>query len=343
MRCYIRGNTSLYGWTAVNCGALAVSPVPIGVTWSGCLEFDYMGVSVDASKLQKALKAFVGQTRVNAANEMRIQARVLAMRLMNNTQPSPVIGRSRRSNDSLLKQSEKKISAQIGRVYATAPLASWWMANLALRNGRTKTQNARQAARAFASLMRGKISEKTGRLKKPTRSSVQQAQEILDRISSAPLVRTQIGSFDGGTAHKNARFGPSRNVPKNQYLRQVVTNPNALASYVKKKQAMIGLAKAGWASCAEQLGGAKAVRSKDDGRVDLPKWVRRHLKSSEAGSVADYSDAKDRPFIELKNTIRYIGQLISPMTIRKTIDTQVLRMISRLGFIAAAEAKKAGL
>jgi len=302
-----------------------------------------MGAIVDTSKLNRALQAFIGNTKLEAAREMRIQARVLAMRLMQNTQPSPVIGRGARDNETLLKKSQEKVAGQIGRVYKTPALASWWIRNLRLGKGRTRTQNPEQAARAFVRLMRGQISEKTGKRMKPKKAAVTQAQEILDRINRHPLVGTQIGNFDGGEAHRRARFGARQQVPKNQYVRQVVTNEPALLRYIKKRQENIGTAKAGWASCAEQLGGAKAVRSKDDGRVELPAWVRRQLKKRESGSVSDNSTAKVRPFIELKNTVRYIGQLISPAVIQQTIDTQILRMINRLGIIAAAEAKKAGL
>ena len=302
-----------------------------------------MGAIVDTSKLNRALQAFVGNTRLEAAKEMRIQARVLAMRLMQNTQPSPVITRKPQGNDQLLQSAQGKVAAQIGSVYKTAALASWWIRNIRLGRGRTRTQNPQQAARAFAGLMRGQISEKTGKRAKPKKAAVVQAQQILDRINRHPLVGTQIGKFDGGAAHRRARFGPRQQVPKNQFVRQVVTDEPALLRYIKKRQENIGMAKAGWASCAEQLGGAKAVRSKDDGRVELPKWVRRHLKTRESGSVADNSSDKKNPFVELKNTVRYIGQVISPQTIQQTIDTQILRMINRLAIIAAYEAKKAGL
>lgn len=302
-----------------------------------------MGAIVETSKLNKAMQAFIGNTKLEAASEMRIQARVLAMRLMQNTQPSPVIGRGARTNESLLKKSQDKVAGQIGRVYKTPALTGWWIRNIRLGKGKTRTQTPEQAARAFVRLMRGQISEKTGKRMKPKKTAVTQAQEILDRVNRSPLVGTQIGKFDGGAAHQRARFGSRQQVPKNQFVRQVVTDEPAMLRYIKRRQDNIGTAKAGWAACAEQLGGARAVRSKDDGRVDLPKWVRRHLKNRAAGAVTDKSFAADRPFIELKNQVSYAGQVISDQTIRQTIDTQILRMINRLAIIAAAEARKAGL
>lgn len=303
-----------------------------------------MGAIVDTSRLNKALQAFIGSTRLEAAKEMRIQARVLAMRLMQNTQPSPLIGKNRKSNEALEKQSMDKVNRQVRQVYTTPALASYFMSKIKMPRGRTRTQNPQQAARAFLRLMSGRVSEKTGRRQGPKKAAVVQAQEILSRFDRFPFAGwTKIQPFDGGNAHKNARFGPRQNIPKNQFIKVVATNPQAIDRYVKQRQENIGTAKAGWAACAEKLGGAKAVRSKDDGRVELPKWVRRQLRRFFGGDVADYSDAKLNPFIELKNLVSYAGQVISNETIQQTIDTQILRMINRLAIIAAAEAKKAGL
>lgn len=303
-----------------------------------------MGVYVDTAKLNKALQAFIGNTRLEAAKEMRIQARVLAMRLMQNTQPSPLIGRKANGNDALLQQSQDKVNRQIRQVYTSPALASFFISKIKMPRGKTKTQNPKQAARAFVKMLRGNMSEKTGRMARPKQASVVQAQELLQRFDRSPFAAwTKIGPFDGGDAHQKARFGPRQNIPKNQWIKLVVTNPQAIDRYVKQRQENIGTAKAGWASCAEKLGGAKAVRSKDDGRVEMPRWVKRQLSKYLPGDVADYSDAKIKPFIELKNQVSYAGQVISDQTIQQTIDTQILRMINRLAIIAAYEAKKAGL
>jgi hypothetical protein len=303
-----------------------------------------MGAIVDTSKLNKALQAFIGNTKLEAAREMRIQARVLAMRLMQNTQPSPLISRKPKNNDALLKQSSDKVNRQVRQVYTTPALASYFISKIKMPRGRTRTQNPEQAARAFAGLMRGKVSEKTGRMAKPKKAAVVQAQELLGRFDRFPFAAwTKIQPFDGGDLHKKARFGPRQNIPKNQFIKAVVTNPAAIDRYVKKRQENIGTAKAGWAACAEKLGGARAVRSKDDGRVEMPSWVKRQLRKYLPGDIADFSEAKVRPFIELKNLVSYAGQVISDQTIQQTIDTQILRMINRLGIIAAAEARKAGL
>ena len=302
-----------------------------------------MPLKVDLSKLQKAMSAWSGGVSIEAAKEMRTQARVLAMRLMQNTQPSPVIGSSPKNNNMLLEQSKKKIRRQINSVYTSPALASYFISKIKMPRGKTESQNPEQAGRAFAALMRGKVSQKSKRVSGPTKSAIVQAQDILNRFNRHPFMNTRIDKFDGGQAHEKARFGLKQNVPKNQAFRLVVTNEKAVDAYIKKRQENIGVAKAGWAACAQQLGGAKTVRSRDDGRVELPGWVRRQINKSQLGYVSDNSDKKKDPFIELKNNVKYIGQLISPETVQQTIDTQVLRMIKRLSFIASAQARNAGL
>lgn len=288
-----------------------------------------MGLQIDATKLKRALDAFVGQTRLQAAQEMRIQARNLAVRLANVTQP---FGES----EEVKKRSEKKIRTEIGRVYMPTWLASSIIARSSKSPGKSPTQNPRQAARAFSSLVLG-AQKASG--KRKYRGLVD-ADLLLQRLQVKPLIGTLVGRFDAGVAHQAARFGKAQRVPKNQYARQVVTDPAKLEKYIREREARVGVAKSGWAMAAEAISTAGGIKA---GMRGIPAWVRRHVKKYQTGDAADYADAKSRPFVELRNRVRYIFQVISPQTIQRTIDIQILAMIKRLGIIAAAEAKKAGL
>jgi hypothetical protein len=123
-------------------------------------------------------------------------------------------------------------------------------------------------------------------------------------------------------------------VPKNQFVRQIVTKENPLARYFKDKRGNVGIAKSGWAVCAGILGGFRGI----------PKWVYRHTGG---GRVNDKSQtglgAFSKPYVQMTNTIPWINNVISSGTIQKSIDIQVLKMIKRLGIIANYESKKAGL
>jgi len=278
-------------------------------------------LTVDASKLQKALKAFIGNTKAEASKEMRIQARMLCVSLANSTQP---FGKS-----AIAKATgEKAVTRDIDRVYKSGPTAVKDIASLPLPRGKTATQNAKQAAAALAGLLQGRTTGKRGA------KIVSAAQDLLDRINYKPYVNTRIGVFDQGQAHNKARFGRRKSVPKNQFVSQVVTKDSQLTKYFKEKRGNVGIAKSGWAVCAGLLGGFKGI----------PKWVYRHTGG---GRVNDQSGKGlgivSKPFIQMTNTIPWINAVISTATIQKSIDIQITKMIKRLGYITAAESKKAGL
>ena len=278
-------------------------------------------LTVDASKLQKALKAFIGNTKAEASKEMRIQARMLCVSLANSTQPF--------GKDANAKATgEKAVTRDIDRVYKSGSTAVRDIASLPLPRGKTATQNAKQAAAALAGLLQGRTTGKRGA------KIVSAAQDLLDRINYKPYVNTRIGVFDQGQAHNKARFGRRKSVPKNQFVSQVVTKDSQLTKYFKEKRGNVGIAKSGWAVCAGLLGGFKGI----------PKWVYRHTGG---GRVNDQSGRGlgivSKPFIQMTNTIPWINAVISTATIQKSIDIQIIKMIKRLGYITAAESKKAGL
>jgi len=280
-------------------------------------------LTINPIKLQQALKAFVGNTKLEAAKEMRIQARSLCVSLANSTQPFGLNAKAKAIG-------EKAVTRDIDRVYKTGSTAVREIGSLPIPAGKTKTQNAKQAAAALAALVLGKS---FGKGKKGVGAQTA-AQALIDRLNYKPYVYTRIGEFDRGSAHENARFGKNRRVPKNQFVRQVVTKETELARYFKQKRGNVGIAKSGWAVCAGILGGFRGI----------PKWVYRHTGG---GRVVDRSQALigsfSKPYISMTNTIPWIANVISKSTVQKSIDIQVIKMIKRLSIIANYERKKAGL
>ena len=280
-----------------------------------------VSLTVNPIKLQQALKAFIGNTKLQASKEMRIQARNLCVSLANSTQP---FGKDARAKAI----GEKAVTRDIDRVYKTSPTAVREIASLPLPRGKTATQNAKQAAAALAGLLQGRTTGKRGT------QVISEAQKLLNRISSKPYVNTRVGEFDRGAAHENARFGKSKRVSKNQFVSQIVTKESDLAKYFKEKRGNVGIAKSGWAVCAGILGGFRGI----------PRWVYRHTGG---GRVIDRSSVKAglfaKPFISMTNTIPWITNVISQSTIQRSIDIQVIKMIKRLAIIANYERKKAGL
>lgn len=282
-------------------------------------------LTIDATKLQRALNAFIGNTKLEAAKEMRIQARKLCVSLGKATPPFG-------ADTAAKKQGETAVTSDINRVYKTGAGAASEIAKLSLPKGKTNSQNAKQAARAFSALM---LNKPTGAgKKKKTMALRSQAQELINRLNVKPFINTKIGPFDGGQSHDKARFGKRMRVPKNQFVSQIVSNPTALKKYYKDKISNVGIAKSGWASCFHLLGGKKG----------FPAWVKRHTGG---GDVDDQSKRAvgifSKPFIKMTNKIPGITNVISQGTIQRSIDIQILKMIKRLDYITNYERKKAGL
>ena len=280
-------------------------------------------LTVNPIKLQKALQAFVGKTKLEAAKEMRVQARSLCVSLANSTQPFGLNAKAKATG-------EKAVTRDIDLVYKSGPTAVREISALPLPRGKTKTQNAKQAAAALAALVLGKS---FGKSKKGVKAQ-SDAQALINRLNYKPYIYTRIGEFDKGREHDNARFGKRGRVPKNQFVRQIVPKETELARYFKEKRGNVGIAKSGWAVCAGILGGFRGI----------PKWVYRHTGG---GRVVDKSQVKagafSKPYISMTNKIPWITSVISAATVQKSIDIQVVKMIKRLSIIANYERKKAGL
>lgn len=286
-----------------------------------------MSVVVNATKLKKALAAYGDGMRASAAQEMRIQARNLAVQLAYSTQPFGF-------DESKKENSEKKVKTEIERVYKPTWVASTIIKNSAL-TAKSQSQNPHQAARAFSMLVNGAISQKGKR----KYAGLVDADMMLKRLNVIPLIYTTTGKFDGGEAHEQSRFGKYKRVPKNQFVRKVVTNPSKMEKYIEQKKERVGVAKSGWAMAAQMISLAGGMAA---GTRGIPRWVTRHIKKYDTGGATDRADS-DKPFVELRNSVRYIKECISPKTIQRTIDIQVIKMVKRLVYILRAEAKKTGL
>jgi len=112
-----------------------------------------------------------------------------------------------------------------------------------------------------------------------------------------------------------------------KFVEKMYVNKATLGDYLEKVQKKVGLAKSGWARCAEQL---PKVISGSMTR-GIPSWVTRHDKSN--GSVQDNSTDLTNPSIVLKNTTPYAsdvlpyGEIIIALTDIKIKCVKQLEMI----------------
>jgi hypothetical protein len=301
-----------------------------------------MSLTVDLSKLKAALKRFDFASREQVGKTLREQGRGLAMELMAKTAP-PTMSRGGAPVDFnyALQKSQNKIQGEIRRVYKPVPVVVARLAEMSGRNGKQKTQNMKQAARVFGQLARG-ISSVKGRSAKAAGrrfAAAETAAQFLDRLNAKPLSGAQVGQMDNGQEHRRARFGKYRRVPANQFVRLVVTKPPPLDKYVKRKQALIGMTKAGWAAAARGLGGDQPFR-KQGGSVKVPAWVKKQKRAD--GYAEDRSRDPRSPYISVTNNVPWVGSVLTKYALNDTLLYRQIAMVKRLGYVLRQAAKKEG-
>lgn len=98
--------------------------------------------------------------------------------------------------------------------------------------------------------------------------------------------------------------------------RGIVTNDN-LNRYVQSVQKKVGIAKAGWASCAKQIGGTRGI----------PQWVTRHANKMQTGSVIDNTKAAgNEQYVLMQNNVPWIDKCLTENQMQRALDIQREKM-----------------
>jgi hypothetical protein len=271
-----------------------------------------MKITIEEKNLTKALALWGKLTKEEAYREMKKSGRVLALRLTNATQPFGM-------NAKVRKTSEKAVDTGISQVYKTAKIAGKELKSAGTPKGKTKTQNPEQAAKAF--------------LQSIKKGDYHQSKEIVRRLGMKPYIYTEVGSFDGGKLHQLARYGSTQRVPKNQYVRMITPTATELNKYKKRKMSHVGIAKAAWAECAAKLGGFE----KATGVKKIQDWISKLISKYGRGTVT----VTDK-YVELKNSVPWIGRALGPGTLKQTLDIQRNTLAKSVIAIVKHNSKKAG-
>ena len=248
--------------------------------------------STNDSEFSASLRRYALATRISFADAIRRQARLVAINLGIQTQP---LG----DGTSAKQQGEGSVSRDIDRVYDTIPeVAGKIQKTGKTLNGIKRVKSAPQAVAAFVRLVRS--------------GKNQQAKELLNSLQIEPYFTTDVGRFNSGSEHKRARAGSRKNVPKNTFIKLAATNPPPLKSYTKQIMNRVGIAKAGWASCAQLLGGTRG----------LPGWVTRHSRKQQLGTVNDKTSGDRSQYVQMTNRVPWIDKCLNPGQIQRALDIQ---------------------
>ena len=105
--------------------------------------------------------------------------------------------------------------------------------------------------------------------------------------------------------------------------------------YIAQTQKKVGIAKAGWAQCAQELGGTKAPQKSKV--KSIQKWVTNLIPKYGRGTVQEGKD-----YIKIKNSIPWIGRVLSRSNLTKSLDIQRTALAKSVIAIVKYNSKKAG-
>jgi hypothetical protein len=265
---------------------------------------------IDDREFQSNLRQYALVMKISFAQAIRRQARLVALNLAYQTQP---FGDSEASQES----GEAAVQTEIDRVYD--PVSA--VANAIGRSGLTFTsikriKTAPQAAAAFVRLVRSGQNQK--------------AKELLNALRIEPYFTTDVGSFDDGKEHQQARFGARRKVSRNTFTKLALTNPVRIKTYISKIIKRVGTAKAGWAHCAKQVGGTR----------DIPQWVTRHAGKRAIGIVTDNtSNSGNEQYVLMENTVPWIDKCLNGGQLQRALDIQREKMNAAIEIALSYQAR----
>jgi hypothetical protein len=145
-------------------------------------------------------------------------------------------------------------------------------------------------------------------------------------------VRTKIDP----AIHEAARTGPRKKVRKPAGgMTPILNKPSHLAAYVKKRQKLVGLTKAGWAKCADLI----RTDKKTAATRGIPQWVTRN-KAKSSGSVQDLSRDDRNPRVVMTNKIPWASNAITPTEARKAVSLAKRNFVAYMEHTVKAELRR---
>jgi hypothetical protein len=262
-----------------------------------------MKLTIDQKRLTKALALWGKLNREEQARELRKSGRALAVRLANVTQPYGM-------DTNAKKKGENAVLSDIAEI--TKPLNKHWY------------EEAQRMRQFDPGAFRRRFTTKDGRVwleEQDVELNASNIKKFHQSMRNKSSGRTSLaGTFDRGVGrHGAANRG---------YVLDKVQ-----AKYIKETQKKVGIAKAGWAECASMLGGFASVK----GVGFVQGWLRKLIAKYGRGSVT----ITDR-YVELKNTVPWIGRALHRSSLRKTLDIQRETLAKSVIAIVKHKSKEAG-
>lgn len=263
-------------------------------------------VHIDNSKLIQRMKRYEEVTGKQIGATMRRCARLLAVNMAISTPPY--------GKDSEAKKlGERAVQNDILRVYTPGSPASFSFptGKLSFREQveRLVTRNLRLRDAILGALGYAAVKARSKQGGSRQAAGLSRLNAILGNVPGFSNLHASHGV--DASIHAKTRNAYGR-VRKGWKSREIVADPRQLASYIKERQARVGMTKAAWAAAAMQVNA-----DVKDALSGIPAWVKRHIGKVPA-SVIDRS-ASIAPFITLTNKLPWADKATRPSDQKEAI------------------------
>lgn len=270
-----------------------------------------MVATIDTSGMRKALTRYAKESGKTLGEAVLQGSRLVAGQLAYFTQP---YGMEENDKNSGKLQGENAVGNELGRVYKHR---SKFLSDLKKANfpkGKTRSQTPEALSKQVYKLM--------------VKRKYDQANDIMNKYPGLPYRgHPRIGAFDAGYIHHRAdiRHGPRKKISRNQFPQLINNDEKPLNKYVEKIKARVGMAKAGWVACMQQLGGIGRAR------VAKPRpWVTRHSRKARMGRVDNNSHDPVNPSVTIENLVPWVGKNLSEDQANDAFDKAQENMVKMM-------------
>jgi hypothetical protein len=256
-------------------------------------------VQTDTSDLRKRMQQYADIVGKDVNQELRRHARIACVELARYTQPF----RKGKGGGKLL--GEQAVEADIQKVFYTTKTDGFFngLSKIAKRSYEARYRNSKQNN---AQVRQTKFQERL-------RSYIDgNNYAALRRIAKDFNWKGVVDTVDPDV-HQRARGGPRMKVKKRSgTMNLLLARPSELQKYITKVKARVGMAKSGWAVCAEKI---PSLGQKQAATTGIPAWVTRNKSAGfPQRSRVDASTTfrkSNNPKVVMTNAVPWTSQNLS--------------------------------
>jgi len=259
----------------------------------------------DTTDIRARLRQYAALLQKDVSDSVRRFAVVACRNLANTTQPFS--GNTKETKATARALGEKAVEVDISKVfYVPTPdggfaKALTERAEASIRKRNKGNANVGVRTQKFRDRINGYISN----------GNMKALREIADDFGWKNTRRTIDPAI-----HEAARTGRRKKVRKQPGGMTLILNKEEhLQRYIKKRQRMVGLTKAGWAKAADMI----PTSNKGNATRGIPQWVTRN-KGKASAAIQDLSRDERNPRVFMTNKIPWTSQNLSPNEARKALE-----------------------